>query len=226
MQEKLQKQLDTVILSDVIAGGIESNYQAADGNDVDGGGDGDDKGDDLMRKNLPLLDAVMKESLRLFPPVPAIGRKVGRDVRLTFPDRKVDGRSNHNGSSSSSSYNYLIPAGSNVVVDIYRIHRDGNFFREPDSFIPDRFLANEEGEGDNQVFQQPSEGAFLPFSLGQRSCVGSRLAYMEMKIILTHVLKRFHVTSLTPLDELELSTEIVLKPSRPDIFMKFTERRD
>ena len=135
-------------------------------------------------KKLKYLEAVIKESLRLYPPGPTFGRRVGQDVEL-------------NG--------YHVPAGTDVWLNVKALHLDPRLYPDPQSFDPDRFL-DDEG---------PPAFAFAAFSLGPRSCIGSRFALVEEMILLAHVLRRFTVRSLTPAAELVLNFEIILRCRTP-----------
>ncbi|XP_037933996.1 probable cytochrome P450 4d14 [Teleopsis dalmanni] len=83
---------------------------------------GDDKNKAITMKDLQelkYLDIVIKESLRLYPPVPIIGRITDNDVVL-------EGKS--------------IPANTNIILLLYAALRDPDYFPNPDEFIPERFL--------------------------------------------------------------------------------------
>ena len=205
----------------------------------------------VTKNKLPLLEAVIKESLRLFPPVPIIGRQINQEVKLNKPSLgskdyvEGDDRSRREGKNKNiydqeirvkrkdeqegqdddagrdkeeqqEQEYYVIPAGTSLTIDIYRIHRDPHVFSHPDSFDPDRFLEEQQ----NKSFQD----VFMPFSAGLRSCIGSKLALMEIKIILLYIISCFSIQSVTPIDQLNLSQEIVLKPNNPDIMITFKER--
>ncbi|CAH1104042.1 unnamed protein product [Psylliodes chrysocephalus] len=70
-------------------------------------------------KQMKYLDLVIKESLRMFPPIPAIGRRITSDFKLG---------------------DYDLPKNMNVTVFIYGCHHNPKYFPEPDKFIPERFL--------------------------------------------------------------------------------------
>jgi cytochrome P450 len=134
---------------------------------------------------LPYLRAVVDESLRLAPPVPSLlPREVFRGG-IT-----IDG--NH------------IPEGTIVGVPAYAIHRNPEYFPEPDKFIPERWLATEPDE--DTTSSSPSSNlprtrqsvslarqAFIAFSQGSRGCIGRQLAYYELHTVLAHLLYRFDI---------------------------------
>ena len=102
-------------------------------------------------KRLRYLEATIKETLRLYPSVQAIARRLVEE--LTLPDGK------------------RIPAGSTVYVPILSLHLDASVFPDPNSFIPERFLpSSSHSEGTSIAAKNPY--AFIPFSAGARSCIG------------------------------------------------------
>ncbi|KAK9067775.1 hypothetical protein SSX86_011886 [Deinandra increscens subsp. villosa] len=92
--------------------------------------------------NLPYLQAIMKETLRLHPPVPLIPRK-------STEDRIVAG--------------YDIPAKTTVFINVWSIGRDPNYWENPLEFRPERFL-------DNPLDVRGQHYEFLPFGSGRRMC--------------------------------------------------------
>lgn len=72
----------------------------------------------------------------------------------------------------------FIPKGSEWSLDIYNIHHNPNLWKDPYVFNPDRFLPG--GEADNQ------EGiAWIPFSGGQRQCIGMNFSLAEQRVVLS-----------------------------------------
>lgn len=145
-------------------------------------------------KKLKYLEAVIKESLRLYPPGPSFGRKMTENVKL-------------NG--------YDVPAGTDVWLNVKAIHMDPYFFPEPEKFDPERFLS----DGCVPAF------AYAAFSLGPRNCIGSRFAMIEEKIILAHILRKFHVVSHVLPQDLVLNFEIILRCRTP-MKMEFIAKTD
>ncbi|KAK3922994.1 Cytochrome P450 4C1 [Frankliniella fusca] len=132
---------------------------------------------------LPYLEMVVKESLRLYPPVLYIARE--NDKGIQIGDK-------------------LVPADVNLDIQIYLIHRDPNNFPDPDRFDPERF--SPEQEKTRHPF------AYVPFSGGLRNCIGRRYAMMELKIMLAAVVKAFSFTSVKSEKEMEYKPELVLRP--------------
>ncbi len=97
---------------------------------------------------------VMNESMRLYPPVPAIGRKVAQDDDV-------------NG--------YAIKSGSIIGINITGLHHHPAYWENPFEFKPERFK-NFELKGDNRFI-------FMPFGAGPRICIGNSFAMMEMQFV-------------------------------------------
>jgi cytochrome P450 len=106
------------------------------------------------------LDAVVKESLRIRPVIPGVGRVVrGEPLAL-------DG--------------YVIAPGVEINPSIRLIHRRGDLYPDPKSFRPERFLGPD----------APDTYTWIPFGGGTRRCLGASFAQMEMRIVLRRVLER------------------------------------
>ncbi|XP_071454118.1 cytochrome P450 4C1-like [Hetaerina americana] len=131
--------------------------------------------------NLNFLGSCIKETMRLFPPVPLMGR----DLKTPL---KING--------------HTLRPGTAVVVATYILHRDPKVFPEPEKFDPDRFLGPEA--------EHRSPFAYTPFSAGSRNCIGQKFAMMEVKLWLAKVLRLFEFRSLDKRRELRLQGEIVL----------------
>jgi len=111
---------------------------------------------------------VLKEALRLFPPVPMHSRGATKEIDL--------------------GHGHIIPSGTNIIMIPYIIHRDPRYFPDPEKFDPERFSPQ------NSVGRHPY--AYTPFGIGRRMCVGHVFATMEAKTILSTVLRRYRVTEI------------------------------
>ncbi|CAF1472592.1 unnamed protein product [Rotaria sordida] len=136
--------------------------------------------DDVQQMNY--LECVIKETLRLLPSVPMIGR----EIQETF---QYDGKT------------FL--KGTTVVIFIYEIHRDPQHFPEPEKFDPDRFLP--------ELTQQRHPYAYIPFSAGSRNCIGQRFALLEEKVFLSTIIRRFHLTTSQTYNDFVPTEQIILR---------------
>ncbi|XP_055110615.1 cytochrome P450 4A11 isoform X2 [Symphalangus syndactylus] len=112
---------------------------------------------------MPYTTMCIKEALRLYPPVPGIGRELSTPV--TFPD----GRS--------------LPKGIMVVLSIYGLHYNPKVWPNPEVFDPFRFAPG----------SAQHSHAFLPFSGGSRNCIGKQFAMNELKVATALTLLRFEL---------------------------------
>ncbi|XP_049859566.1 cytochrome P450 4C1-like isoform X1 [Schistocerca gregaria] len=126
---------------------------------------------------LKVTEAVIKESLRLFPAVPVAPVFASEDIPLS------DGR-------------YVAPRGSVVFVFLNLLHRQPAIYPDPDKFDPGRFL---EGGGTNAL----PPYSYLPFGAGSRLCVGARFAMLVMKTVLATVMRQFRIIPGSTREELE-----------------------
>ena len=112
---------------------------------------------------LPAMDRVMKESMRLVAPVPALPRKVVKDT---------------------SVLGFHIPAGTTVVVPMLSNHRMADWWPDPDTFDPDRFSPERR---EDKVHKY----AWSPFGGGAHKCIGMHFAGMQVKAVLHQILLRY-----------------------------------
>ena len=103
-----------------------------------------------------------------------------------------------------------------VCIPIYALHRDEEFWPEPDSFKPERFLP-ENKDSINQF-------AHLPFGSGPRSCIGMRFAMMEIKTILVKMLQKYRLVRgpETPVP-IKMQTRGDFAPAEP-VMVRFENR--
>ncbi|XP_025266600.1 cytochrome P450 4C1-like [Camponotus floridanus] len=142
-------------------------------------------------QNLSYLDRCLKEALRLYPSVFLILRKTAEDVKL---------------------HSYVVPAGTNLHLNIYGVHKDPNFWPNPEIFDPDRFLP------ENIRNRHPY--SYLSFSAGPRNCIGQRFGLLELKAIIAPLVYNFYLEPVKDLKDIQLKADIILRPSHP-VHMRF-----
>lgn len=102
-----------------------------------------------------------------------------------------------------ASGDYIVPAGTTVVIATYKLHRLESIYPNPDKFDPDNFLPERQA---NRHYY-----AFVPFSAGPRSCVGRKYAMLKLKVILSTILRQFRVHSDLKEEDFRLQADIILK---------------
>uniref|UniRef100_T1J5A9 Cytochrome P450 n=1 Tax=Strigamia maritima TaxID=126957 RepID=T1J5A9_STRMM len=136
--------------------------------------------DDLT--NLKYLDCIIKESHRIFPPVPMILRTLNQDVIL-------DGKT--------------VPAGVTIQIQIYLLHHNPEIYPDPEVFNPDRFLA----ECNSQI----NAFSFIPFSAGPRNCIGQKYSMLMEKVIMANLLRNYTIESVDRMEDLVLTGQMTLR---------------
>jgi len=112
---------------------------------------------------LKYVEMVMAESMRLYPPAWAMGRKARNDFELGP---------------------YFLPAGTTVIMSQWIAHRDPTYFSDPLRFDPERFSA--------RAAPRP-KFAYFPFGAGPRQCIGESFAWMEGVLILTTIAQKWRL---------------------------------
>ncbi len=148
------------------------------------GGDDSAPGyEDLLR--FPYTRQAIDEALRLYPPGWLLTR------RSIAPSRMGP---------------FELPAGTDVLVSPYLVHRHPRYWRDARRFDPDRFLPGE-AEARNRF-------AYLPFGLGPRACIGEHLALIEMHAHAIMLARRFKL-SLVPGQTIEIEPQVNLRTRQP-----------
>jgi len=144
-------------------------------------------------ESLPYTKNVCDEALRMYPPGWLLSRRtIGPDL--------LSG--------------YAVPAGTDVLLCLYLLHRHPRYWKEPEAFRPERFDAAHEAE-------RP-RFAYMPFAAGPRHCIGETLALYEMYVHLYKVARRYRLTYV-PVGPLELEAQINLRTRGP-LMMKLERR--
>ncbi|KAK9947151.1 hypothetical protein M0R45_012585 [Rubus argutus] len=133
-------------------------------------------------QKLVYLQAVIKETLRLYPAAP-----------LMAP---------HESTEDCTLGNYHVPARTRLLVNLWKLHRDPNVWQDPCTFQPERFLTSHK---DFDVRGQNFE--FIPFGSGRRICPGISLSLQVIQLTLAQLLQGFEITA--PSDEPVDMTETI-----------------
>ncbi|XP_021705963.1 probable cytochrome P450 9f2 [Aedes aegypti] len=123
---------------------------------------------DALQK-MKYMDMVVSESLRIWPLAPATDR-------LCTKDYTVD---------DGQGLKFTIDKGTCVWFPAAGLHHDPQYFPNPERFDPERF--NDENKRNINL------GAYLPFGIGPRNCIGSRFALMEVKAVMYYILLKFTI---------------------------------
>ncbi|XP_036615950.1 thromboxane-A synthase [Trichosurus vulpecula] len=115
-----------------------------------------------LEEELPYLDMVISETLRMYPPAFRFTRETAKDCEV---------RGLH------------IPAGAIVETAVGYLHHNPEYWPNPETFIPERFS--------REARQQHLPFTYLPFGAGPRSCIGAKLAILEIKLTLLRILQKF-----------------------------------
>ncbi|KAJ8047663.1 Cytochrome P450 2U1 [Holothuria leucospilota] len=137
------------------------------------------------RHRLPYTQALLLEVQRFRPVAPIVPHLCNRDATLG---------------------GYHIPKGTRVLINLWSIHHDPEEWKDPELFLPERFL-----DSDQKVI---SPDSLVPFSLGRRVCLGETLAKMELFLFLTSLVQRFrfYVPDGMELPSLDGVSGITLSP--------------
>lgn len=135
--------------------------------------------------DVPLLEAVIQETLRLHSPVWSLGREALEDVEIG---------------------GYVIPKGAQAWMPQCVVHRDARWYPEPDAFRPERWLDGLE--------ERLPRFAYFPFGGGPRVCVGLHFGMMELRIVLAELCRRLEYSPV-PETRLIKVAVMTLRPAEP-----------
>ncbi len=145
-------------------------------------------------RKLEYTEMVFKESMRLYPPIPSIGRMPLVPVELG---------------------GYTLPSGAIVMISPHVIHHDARWWENPDEFRPERFSKENEKEIPRY--------AYLPFGGGPRVCIGNSFAQMEAVLLLATIARQYQLRP-SPVDqEVIPDPKLTLRP-RNNLTMRLEKR--
>ncbi|XP_062348468.1 thromboxane-A synthase isoform X4 [Cinclus cinclus] len=135
-------------------------------------------------QELPYLDMVIAETLRMYPPAFRFTREAAKDC-VVLGQR--------------------IPAGAIIETAVGHLHHNPEFWPEPEKFIPERFT--EEAKKEQHPF------AYLPFGAGPRGCIGVKMGLLETKMTLLRILQKFQFKTCPETEiPLQLKSKATLGP--------------
>ncbi|XP_072473910.1 sterol 26-hydroxylase, mitochondrial [Notamacropus eugenii] len=139
---------------------------------------------------MPLLKAVLKETLRLYPVVP-VNSRINTDKEVIVGD-------------------FLFPKNTQFVLCHFVMSRDPDNFPSPKEFLPRRWLRR------NQIGPVGGNHAFgtLPFGYGVRSCLGRRIAELEMNLVLSRIIQQYEISLAPGMQKVHPLARIVLVPDK------------
>lgn len=147
------------------------------------------------------LDMVLSETMRKWPAGGIIDRICNQDTELDM---------------GAGMEPIKLCAGDPIVIPIYAIHRDAQFYPEPDRFDPERFT-------EENVKDRPAT-VYMPFGIGPRMCIASRFALTECKALLYNLVLEFRLEKCERTqDPLRLGVGLSSAPEK-GFWLKFTRR--
>jgi cytochrome P450 len=149
-------------------------------------------------KSLPYTLAVVKETMRLYPPAYLVGRRALKEVVVT---------------GERPGETLRIKKNTVVFVNILGIHRRADVFPDPDRFDPSRFLGDREKE--------LPRCAYLPFGAGPRVCIGNHFALMEAHLLLATIVGKAQLDLLPGAQTIDVDPLVTLRP-RGGVTMRVT----
>ncbi|XP_051175854.1 cytochrome P450 9e2-like [Leptopilina boulardi] len=154
--------------------------------------------------NLTILDAIVKEALRLHSLVPILERVCSDNFVLppALPHSKP----------------FTLKRGTMLWIPAQAIHQNQNYYNDPNKFDPDRFLKDEK-----ILINTPK---YMPFGIGPRNCIAYRFALLIFKVVVFHFFARCNVNvcSKTPIS-LEMSDKTLTNVPKNEIWLQVEERK-
>lgn len=143
--------------------------------------------------DMKYLQQIIDEILRMYPPIPVINRICVKDYQLRDSEATIG-------------------KGDVVLIQAFGIHRDPEYYEDPNTFDPERF--NPENKNKIHPFSH------LAFGEGRRNCIGSRFGLMQAKIGLCQILKNYRLSPSISNKPLEFLPNTFMIKSKDTIYVK------
>ncbi|XP_045460600.1 probable cytochrome P450 6a14 [Harmonia axyridis] len=141
------------------------------------------------------LDQVINETLRKYPPLPNLNRVCTKEYKVPGTD-------------------LVLEKGMQVIIPVFGIHRDPEYYPDPDKFDPERFT--EENKRNRHQF------SFLPFGEGPRICIGLRFGLMQTKVGLIALLSKYEFSvNKKTIEPLQFKGTSFIMTTKGDIWLDF-----
>ncbi|XP_064605304.1 probable cytochrome P450 CYP44 [Liolophura sinensis] len=143
---------------------------------------------------MPYLKACVKETFRLFPTGPETSRLAPRDMVIG---------------------GYQIPAGVRIDLHNFVMCMSAEYFADPEKYLPERWIKNDSAQNIHPFIM-------IPFGHGPRMCIGRRFAEQELYVMLTKLVRKFHIQWHN--SDMVVKYELLLSPKKPANFT-FVDRK-
>lgn len=147
-----------------------------------------------LRNTLQPVDLknCIRETLRLYPVAPFITRYLPNETKIA---------------------GYQIRKNTLIIMSLYTIGRDGKYFENPDAFQPERWLRTDKT---TTAAAAMGAAASLPFAIGARSCIGRRIAEMQLQLALAYLVRNFDIKLLMDgARDVEMVLKMIAVPKEP-----------
>ncbi|TBL77810.1 cytochrome P450 [Paenibacillus thalictri] len=134
-------------------------------------------------EQLPYLQQVVWESMRIFPAVWVINRQAAEDVEIG---------------------GHAYKKGDTLMMSQYVMHRNSKYYEDPDRFIPERFAGD--------LLKRIPQFAYFPFGGGPRICIGNNFAIMEASLMIAYIASRFRLRMAPQHPPVEPEPLVTLRP--------------
>lgn len=146
---------------------------------------------------MPYFCAFLSEILRFYSPVGAV-------IRFTSQEETWDG--------------YTIPRNTRMVVPMHLLHRHPDYWINPETFFPERWL-------DKEACEERHRFCYVPFLAGPRNCIGQRFAEMEVKAIVSNLVRTFSIQLAPCMRDKDITfTSFLTMKSTPPIVIRVRKR--